>query len=80
MRLDARRDNVFSTRDEAIHADLRSKMIGGVSVVLLATGSTDDPQYQGRDIDSLEPDIDARIGDFIGLIKNTYDRKSFDYH
>ena len=78
MRLDARRDNVFSTRDEAIHADLRSKMIGGVGTVLPATGSTDSSQYQGRDIDSLEPDIDARIGDFVGLIKNTYDRKSFD--
>lgn len=53
-------------------------MIGGVGAGLLAVESTDILQYQGRDIDTLEPDIDARIGDFIQLIKNTYDRKPFD--
>ena len=33
MRMDWRLDTVFSTRDEQIHADLKAKESGGVSVL-----------------------------------------------
>ena len=34
-------------------------------------------QYNGRDINTLEPDIDARISDFVELIRK-YEGKSID--
>lgn len=34
MRLDPRHDNVFSTRDEGLHAELRAKEASGVSTQL----------------------------------------------
>ena len=43
--------------------DLRSKMIGG---------------YQGHTHQTIEPAIEARILDFIDLIRKNYPGKSFD--
>ncbi|EME82347.1 uncharacterized protein MYCFIDRAFT_59503 [Pseudocercospora fijiensis CIRAD86] len=54
MRMDPRRDSVFSARDEKLHAELKSKEAGA---------------YNGRDIASLEPDMEARIGDLIELLR-----------
>ncbi|GIZ47929.1 hypothetical protein CKM354_001100500 [Cercospora kikuchii] len=54
MRMDPRQDNVFSTRNEEAHVDLKAKEAGG---------------YNGRDINTLEPDIDSQVGEFIGLIR-----------
>lgn len=31
MKLDPRKDSVFSTRDEKVHTELRAKMMGAVS-------------------------------------------------
>lgn len=64
MKMDPRKDNVFSTRDEKLHAELKAK---------------ESPGYNGRDIASLEPSIDARIEDLIYLIKNTYNGVSMDF-
>lgn len=64
MRMDPRLDTVFSTRDEQLHADLKAKESGG---------------YNGRDIDTLEPDIDARIVDMCDLIENTYNESPMDF-
>lgn len=36
-------------------------------------------QYSGRDIDTLEPDIDARIDDLTVLIRDTYAGKKMDF-
>ncbi|KAI7543561.1 putative P450 monooxygenase [Hortaea werneckii] len=64
MRLDPRLDSVFSTRDEKHHAELRAKESGG---------------YNGRDIATLEPDIDSRINDVLALIRDRYsNRKTMD--
>lgn len=63
VRLDPRHDSVFSTRDEKIHADLKAREAGG---------------YQGRDIESLETDIDARTLDMLDLIKRSYNDKVMD--
>ncbi|KAK4500978.1 hypothetical protein PRZ48_006784 [Zasmidium cellare] len=64
MKMDPRKDNVFSTRDEKLHAELKAK---------------EAPGYNGRDIATLESDIDARISDLIYLIKNTYNGVSMDF-
>ncbi|KAK4569667.1 hypothetical protein LTR86_003432 [Recurvomyces mirabilis] len=63
MRLDPGHDHVFSTRDEAVHADLRSKEIGG---------------YNGRDVDNLESDLDLRITDLLELVRHSYKDKPLD--
>ncbi|KAK5111800.1 hypothetical protein LTR62_004720 [Meristemomyces frigidus] len=63
MKLDPRQDSVFSTRDETLHADMRSKEIGG---------------YNGRDIDTLEPDLDACITDLMELIRHSYHESVLD--
>lgn len=64
MKMDPRQDNVFSTRNEKLHAELKAK---------------EAPGYNGRDIATLESDIDARIGDLIYLIRNTYNGVSMDF-
>ncbi|KAF2163606.1 hypothetical protein M409DRAFT_68501 [Zasmidium cellare ATCC 36951] len=64
MKMDPRKDNVFSTRNEKLHAELKAK---------------EAPGYNGRDIATLESDIDARIGDLIYLIKNTYNGVSMEF-
>ncbi|EXJ87353.1 hypothetical protein A1O3_04312 [Capronia epimyces CBS 606.96] len=63
MRHDPRQDSVFSTKDEKHHADLRAKMIGA---------------YIGRDIDTIEPETDKIVVDFVNLIKTTYSGKAMD--
>ncbi|KAK3726122.1 hypothetical protein LTR37_000270 [Vermiconidia calcicola] len=63
VKLDPRLDSVFSTRDERVHADLKAREAGG---------------YNGRDIDTLEPDIDARVVDMCELIKRSYNGVSMD--
>ncbi|WPH01848.1 Hypothetical protein R9X50_00470200 [Acrodontium crateriforme] len=63
MRLDPRLDTVFSTRDEKVHSDLKAKEAGG---------------YSGRDIDSLEPAVDSRIGDLLELLRRQYNGSSVD--
>ncbi|KAM0716514.1 hypothetical protein Q7P37_007959 [Cladosporium fusiforme] len=63
LRFDPRQDSVFSTRDERFHADLKSKEIGG---------------YNGRDIDTLEPDIDGCVEELIHLIRTNYSHNVVD--
>ncbi|EME43023.1 hypothetical protein DOTSEDRAFT_89002 [Dothistroma septosporum NZE10] len=63
MKMDPRIDTVFSTRDEQLHTELKAKEAGG---------------YNGRDIASLEPDIDARVGDMLYLVRNTYNGLPMD--
>ena len=40
--------------------------------------TTDNTQYNGRDIDTLEPDIDARVVDMIDLIRTKYSNTVVD--
>ncbi|KAK3047048.1 hypothetical protein LTR09_011473 [Extremus antarcticus] len=63
MRMDPRTDSVFSTRDEKVHADLKAREAGG---------------YNGRDIDTLESDVDARIMDLVDLINVKYHKTPMD--
>ena len=72
MRMDVRLDTVFSTRDEQHHAELKAKESGGVSFAIHGRDSADVLKYNGRDIDTLEPDINARIADLCDLIKRSY--------
>lgn len=75
VRFDARYDSVLSARDEKLHADLRAKEMGGVCNQMAIPhhdDSTDHLQYNGRDIDTLEPDIDARVVEMIELIGTKY--------
>ncbi|KAH7113658.1 hypothetical protein B0J13DRAFT_681726 [Dactylonectria estremocensis] len=48
MRLDPTKDNVLSQRNDELHASTRSKMAAG---------------YSGKEVDDLEPRIDARATD-----------------
>ncbi|KAM7221203.1 Pisatin demethylase [Rhypophila decipiens] len=57
MRLEHRRDNVFTMTNNAEH-EKRRRAIG--------------PAYSGRDIDNLEETIDLRVQDFINLIRGKY--------
>ncbi|KAF2859031.1 cytochrome P450 [Piedraia hortae CBS 480.64] len=63
VKLDPRQDTVFSTRDEHVHATLRSKESGA---------------YNGRDIDTLEPTIDERVVELIELIRREYRGRDMD--
>ncbi|KAK5116038.1 hypothetical protein LTR85_009320 [Meristemomyces frigidus] len=63
LKLDPRRDTVFSTRDEKEHAELKAKETGA---------------YYGRDIEPLEPNVDARIVDMLSLIREKYDGVTMD--
>ncbi|KAH9818961.1 Cytochrome-P450, partial [Teratosphaeria destructans] len=64
VRMDPRQDTVFSTRDEKLHADLKGKEVGA---------------YYGRDIDTLEPDMDARITDLLHLLRDHYSHVAMDF-
>ncbi|KAK3110938.1 hypothetical protein LTR53_014273 [Teratosphaeriaceae sp. CCFEE 6253] len=57
MKLDPRVDTVFSTRDERLHTEMKAKEAGG---------------YNGRDFTTMESDVDARIVDLVGLIRDRY--------
>ncbi|KIX06930.1 uncharacterized protein Z518_04906 [Rhinocladiella mackenziei CBS 650.93] len=63
MKLDARVNNIFCERDERKHADMRAKMIGA---------------YSGKEIDTLEPDIDENLQRLLALIKREYNGKPLD--
>ncbi|KAK3669748.1 hypothetical protein LTR78_010376 [Recurvomyces mirabilis] len=56
-------DTVFSTRDEKVHAKLKSMEAGG---------------YNGRDAPGLETDIDERVKELIDLV-DSYHGKSMDF-
>ncbi|KAK3110080.1 hypothetical protein LTR53_016007 [Teratosphaeriaceae sp. CCFEE 6253] len=57
MKLDPRVDTVFSTRDERLHTEMKAKEAGG---------------YNGRDFTTMESEVDARIVDLVGLIRDKY--------
>jgi hypothetical protein len=57
MRLNPGQDNIFSTRDEARHDELRRKMAAG---------------YSGKENMTLEQDIDACLLELVGLIERKY--------
>ena len=57
MSFDARVDNILSMTDEKRHAELRTKLM---------------PGYTGKEVPTLEADIDARILEFIHLVREEY--------
>lgn len=57
FRLAPGKDNVFSQRDEKIHEDLRRKMAAG---------------YSGKEVPTLEPDIDECVRELITLLETKY--------
>ncbi|KIW94721.1 uncharacterized protein Z519_04698 [Cladophialophora bantiana CBS 173.52] len=63
MKLDPRVNNIFSERDERRHAEMRSKMIGA---------------YSGKEVDTLESDIDENLQRLLALIKREYNGKPLD--
>ncbi|KIW26193.1 uncharacterized protein PV07_09307 [Cladophialophora immunda] len=63
MKLDPRVNNIFSERDERRHAEMRSKMIGA---------------YSGKEVDTLESDIDENLQRLLALIKHEYNGKPLD--
>ncbi|KIX05178.1 uncharacterized protein Z518_06050 [Rhinocladiella mackenziei CBS 650.93] len=56
-RVDAQSDHLLSLRDEAAHAALRAKVL---------------PGYSGKEVTTLESDIDARVVDLLDLIRRDY--------
>ncbi|KAK2051772.1 cytochrome P450 [Colletotrichum caudatum] len=65
MRLDPGRDNVLSTRDDALHAELRSKMAAG---------------YSGKEVENLEGKVDENILRLIDLVHSyVSEDKPFDF-
>ena len=84
MKLDPRVDNLLSERDGKRHAKLRAKLMPGVcfelsSSALLPRNIVDCHQYTGKDIPSLESDIDARVMDLVNLVKREYSAKVLDF-
>ncbi|OCT45915.1 putative P450 monooxygenase [Cladophialophora carrionii] len=63
MKLDPRVNNIFSERDERRHAEMRSKMIGA---------------YSGKEVETLESDIDENLQRLLTLIKQEYNGKPLD--
>ncbi|KAL7916625.1 cytochrome P450 [Trichoderma velutinum] len=61
MRFNPTSNNCLSTRDEAAHAALRSKMAAG---------------YAGRDVDNIESKIDNNVREFMSLLDRYADRKA----
>ncbi|KAK3367701.1 pisatin demethylase [Podospora didyma] len=57
MRFDPKRDNILSTRDDALHNQLRSKMAAG---------------YSGREVENLQPKLDQVVLAFMKLLENKY--------
>ena len=57
MRLNPGKDNIFSTRDETRHEELRRKMAAG---------------YSGKENEFLEHDIDTSLMELINLIERKY--------
>ncbi|KDN62705.1 putative cytochrome P450 [Colletotrichum sublineola] len=65
MRLDPGKDNVLSMRDDALHADLRSKMAAG---------------YSGKEVENLEAKVDENILRLIDLVDSyVSEDKPFDF-
>ncbi|UQC82541.1 cytochrome P450 [Colletotrichum lupini] len=65
MRLDPGRDNVLSMRDEALHAQLRSRMAAGCS---------------GKEVENLEGKVDENILRLIDLVdRYVSENKAFDF-
>ncbi|KAH7124580.1 pisatin demethylase [Dactylonectria macrodidyma] len=65
MRLDPTKDNVLSQRNDELHASTRSKMAAG---------------YSGKEVDDLEPRIDANVQRLVDLIDGYIARgKPFDF-
>ncbi|KAI9647240.1 hypothetical protein NHQ30_003623 [Ciborinia camelliae] len=62
--LNPERDTMLSTRDEKIHADLKSKTAAG---------------YTGKDVENLEQSIDRQINAFVSLIEQKYLSTSTDF-
>lgn len=63
MKMDPRMNNILSERDERKHADMRAKMIGA---------------YSGKEIDTLESDVDERVLELVTLVK-TYGGQPMDF-
>ncbi|KIH92465.1 Cytochrome P450 family protein [Sporothrix brasiliensis 5110] len=57
LRVDPYRDSTFSTLDDAVHDDLRSKLL---------------PGYGGKDVDNLHENIDAQVAGFVKLLEDKY--------
>ena len=57
MRMNPGHDNVISVRSEARHNEIRAKMING---------------YSGKEVGTLEADIDACVSDLMKLIQTKY--------
>ncbi|CAK7568169.1 MAG: hypothetical protein SEPTF4163_006152 [Sporothrix epigloea] len=57
LRMDPYRDSTFSTLDDAVHGELRTKML---------------PGYGGKDVDGLHEAIDAQVNGFIKLLEDKY--------
>ena len=72
MKMDPRLNNILSERDEKKHANMRAKMVGAVRYrVPLVSGRSDKVvmQYSGKEVDTLEFDIDGRVLELIVLVK-----------
>ncbi|CAK7271319.1 hypothetical protein SEPCBS119000_004539 [Sporothrix epigloea] len=57
LRMDPYRDSTFSTLDDAVHNELRTKML---------------PGYGGKDVDGLHEAIDAQVAAFVKLLEDKY--------
>ncbi|KAG5930430.1 hypothetical protein E4U42_001353 [Claviceps africana] len=65
MRFEPRKNNILSMRDDATHAIMRSRMAAG---------------YSGKDVENLEPRVDAGIMNLIGLIDSyVSEGRTFDF-
>ncbi|EPE02891.1 benzoate 4-monooxygenase cytochrome p450 [Ophiostoma piceae UAMH 11346] len=57
LRIDPYRDSTFSTLDDTVHDELRSKLL---------------PGYGGKDVDNLHDIIDEQVAGFVKLIEDKY--------
>ena len=57
LRIDPYRDSTFSTLDDTVHDELRSKLL---------------PGYGGKDVDNLHDLIDEQVAAFVRLIEDKY--------
>ncbi|CAK7221886.1 hypothetical protein SBRCBS47491_004682 [Sporothrix bragantina] len=57
LRVDPYRDSTFSTLDDAVHDELRAKLL---------------PGYGGKDVDGLHEIIDTQVAGFIKLLESKY--------
>ena len=76
LRFEHRRDNVFTQTDNAKHEKRRKQMAPGVRdpfVLHARTMAADHrTQYSGRENHDLEAAVDARVQEFVQLIKSKY--------